>query len=153
MPLDETPSSEAQPVKRGRGNPNWTKGQPSANPGGVVDPGRKLVRRSLLQLVEAKAGSKLPKPKTRADEIALELWNRAMGKEQEPVDPNATVKETKAAQRQNEHGRFNALVHLIEKIDGRVAPSKEETDAIASSGNKVIVIDSSLRPKPRTKDE
>ena len=150
--MDERTQSEAPPVKRGRGNPNWKKNQPSANPGGVVDPSRKLVRRSLLQLVEGKAGSKLPKPKTRADEIALELYNRAMGTP-EPIPEGLTAREKKAVKTRVETGRLSALVELMDRVDGRTAAAAEDREAVASSGNKVIVIDSSLRPKPRVKEE
>ena len=150
-------STTSAPIKRGRGNPNWSRGQKSANPGGVVDPSRKNVRKALLKLVETKADSKLPKPKTRAEEVALELWQLAMSKDvpAQPAIPAAEGKPevpAKPESKRNEHIRLRALVELIDRIDGRTAPSKEETDAIAASGNKVLIIDRAGRP-PRKPEE
>lgn len=122
------------PAKRPRGNPNFYKGQPSANPGGVVTDSRKNVRKALLKLMDSKPGSKMPKPKNRAEEVAQRLWSMAM------------------VEQCSDKQRLLRLKELIDRTDGRSAAAPEDREALAQSGAKVLIIDSAGRP-PRVREE
>lgn len=124
------PDETSVPVKRPRGNPNFVRGN-RVNPGGVVQDSRKNIRKALLKLLDQKP-DKVFKPQTKSEQIALSLYE--------------------ATQSGEGKVRILALKEIIDRADGRTAPSKEETDAIASSGSKVLIIDRAGRP-PRKPEE
>jgi MoxR-like ATPase len=78
--------------------------------------------------METKPSSKLPKPKNRAEEVALKLWTMAM------------VEETSDKQ------QLARIVQLIDRVDGRTAAAPEDREALVNSAPKIMLLDPRLRP-------
>jgi len=130
-----------RPRTHRRGNPNFlnpetrptpptngkvfTPGDPRISPGGAVSESKKHIRNALLRMMKDAPGVDV-EPRTKAEEIARRLY--------------------KLSQSADDKAALAAIRELMDRLEGKAAPSKEETDAIAAGGAKVVLIDSRMLP-------
>jgi hypothetical protein len=130
------------PTGNPMGNPNFTPGSLAAHEAGVKysfkpghdpnrPPGHKVklenrsIRKALIRLVNEPV-LKQSKLRTKADEVAHRLYE--------------------LSQSSNGRDALAAIREIIDRVDGKSAPSVQELNAIKDSGSKVIMIDTSMRP-------